>query len=391
MHQQISSRLKKQWEEYSPVDDFNGFRLLCLDAARRNPPALQQNRPVWIFGAGTFGRDLCTVLKHEGFEIRGFIQSDARNEFILDLPVRTWRDISPESLTEQLAIGIFNRDMPLDELKAIAASAGFRDIFMPWDLYVQFGEQLGWRFWLSPPELITGNLSAIERTYLSLADEESRRTLLEVCAFRLGIHTPYAGFTHVERAYFNHLTVPPLQGKKITYVDGGAYNGDTFLEIDSLLEVAEAYLFEPDGENYRALVAAVKSVNGTALCLPLALTEQYTILPFHGMMGEGCALSTLGSVQIAAAALDEIVPSRHLDFIKLDVEGAEIQALGGAAGVIRRSRPILAISLYHKPEDIWRIPDLLSGICDNYQFYIRQHCYNSFELVLYAIPEEAAP
>ena len=370
------------------LQNFNDLRMLCMDVARRKPPVLHRNRPVWIFGAGNFGRDLCMVLKQEGFEIRGFIESDARKESILDLALQSWREISSESLTEQLAIGIFNRDMPLDQLLIKAESAGFSDIFMPWDLYAQFGAQLGWRFWLSSPEIITGNLSAIERTYLSLADEESRRCLLEICAFRLGAHTPYASFTHAERMYFNHLTVPSLRGRKITYVDGGAYNGDTFLEINSLLDVATAYLFEPDQDNYRAMVAAVKSVNGTALCLPLALTEQYDILSFHGKMGEGCALSTLGSLQIAASALDEILNGQHVDFIKLDVEGAEALAIGGAARVIRNSRPILAISLYHNPEDIWRIPDLLSGICEDYQFYIRQHCYNSFESVLYAIPRK---
>ena len=387
----ITSRLKEmKMKDDSLFHDFAGFKLLCKDVAWRKPPTLQQNRPVWIFGAGKFGRDLCEVLKHEGFEIRGFIESDARKESVLDLPVRSWRNISPGSLTEQLAIGIFNRDMPLDELKAIAAAAGFRDIFMPWDLYAQFGKHLGWRYWLSPPEIITGNLSALERTYLTLADEESRRCLLEVCAFRLGFHTSYAGFTHAERMYFNHLTVPPLQGRNITYVDGGAYNGDTFLEINSLLEVAAAYLFEPDEDNYRALVATVNMVNGAAVCLPLALADQYHILSFQGENGEGCALSSVGSAQIAAAALDEILPGRHVDFIKLDVEGAEIQALGGAAGLIRKFRPILAISLYHKPEDIWRIPEVLTTICSQYRFYIRQHYYNSFEMVLYAIPENIA-
>ena len=88
----------------------------------------------------------------------------------------------------------------------------------------------------------------------------------------------------------------------------------------------------------------------------------------------------------AAAALDQIVPQASVDFIKLDVEGAEALVLQGARRIIERSRPVLAISLYHNPADIWELPELLFGLCQDYKFYIRQHCFNSFESVLYAVP-----
>ena len=83
-----------------------------------------------------------------------------------------------------------------------------------------------------------------------------------------------------------------------------------------------------------------------------------------------------------------MLPGHHVDFIKLDVEGAEIAALRGGAELILRSRPILAVSLYHRPEDVWEIPELLMDMCTHYRFYLRQHLFNSFESVLYAIPDE---
>jgi hypothetical protein len=70
----------------------------------------------------------------------------------------------------------------------------------------------------------------------------------------------------------------------------------------------------------------------------------------------------------------------------MDIEGAEALALIGAKKIIKKCRPILAISYYHKPDDIWEIPLLLEKQCENYKFYLRQHLYNSFESVLYAIP-----
>jgi hypothetical protein len=86
-------------------------------------------------------------------------------------------------------------------------------------------------------------------------------------------------------------------------------------------------------------------------------------------------------------ALDDLLRGQSTDFIKLDVEGGEIAALKGAADVILRCRPVLAISFYHRPQDLWEIPQLLRTLCPDYQFFLRQHYFNSFDSVLYAVPD----
>ena len=151
--------------------------------------------------------------------------------------------------------------------------------------------------------------------------------------------------------------------------------------------MGNAWLFEPDPENFAALATAVRRMSTRSVCLPLAVADAYRILSFSGGNGEGGTISDDGTVRIAAVALDDVLPTQRVDFIKLDVEGAEIQALRGAAQLIQRSRPVLAISLYHRPQDIWEIPEQLAALCPDYRFYIRQHYYNSFDSVLYAIPE----
>ncbi|MFN7882639.1 MAG: FkbM family methyltransferase, partial [bacterium] len=65
---------------------------------------------------------------------------------------------------------------------------------------------------------------------------------------------------------------------------------------------------------------------------------------------------------------------------------AEAQVLKGAARLIERSRPVLTLSLYHNPQDLWELPELLFRMCPDYQFHIRQHYFNSFDCVLYAVP-----
>ena len=87
-------------------------------------------------------------------------------------------------------------------------------------------------------------------------------------------------------------------------------------------------------------------------------------------------------------SLDQLFPNVHnLSFIKLDLEGGEFKAINGAKRLIRNSRPVMAVSIYHKPQDIWEIPLLLSEYCEDYNFYIRQHNFNSFDSVLYAVPK----
>jgi FkbM family methyltransferase len=371
--------------------DFETLRSLCVQVASEEPQRLGPQRPVWIFGAGQFGRDVCAVLLDAGFAVVGFIETTPREQTVLGLPVVSWTQLEPEQVKAQLVVGIFNRGMPLDQLAELATAAGFTEILMPWDIYAQFGGRLGWRFWLSGPEVILDNLPAIEQTFHALGDDESRRCLLQICAFRLGRNLGYASFSNDEPQYFNALTLDSLAGKPIDYVDGGAYNGDTFHELANQVEVGNAWLFEPDPENFAALAKAARGMQARSVCLPLAVADAYRILSFSGGNGEGGTISDDGTVRIAAVALDDVLPTQRVDFIKLDVEGAEIQALRGAAQLIQRSRPVLAISLYHRPQDIWEIPEQLSALCPNYKFYIRQHYYNSFDSVLYAVPERASP
>ena len=68
---------------------------------------------------------------------------------------------------------------------------------------------------------------------------------------------------------------------------------------------------------------------------------------------------------------------------KMDIEGAELQALEGMENMIKQDIPKLAICLYHRPQDMWEIPLYLYQIMPNYQFLIRHHDFEDNETVLY--------
>jgi FkbM family methyltransferase len=368
------------------VQKFDDFKVLCADVLEAAPRVLTQTRPTWIFGAGNFGRDLASVLIDCGYTIAGFVETEPRFDELMGLPVHALRDVGETDRGAQLAVGIFNRAMPFSGLERAAKDAGFQDIFLPYHLYAQFGSSLGWRFWLSSPSLIANSLEAIERVYVRLSDEASRQCLLNILSFRMGRLLDYADFMHPEAQYFNELTLSGLTGRPVSYVDGGAYTGDSYAELAERVDVETAYLFEPDPDNFCSLVSNVRTAGRQAVCLPCALSDSYSVLSFTGGAGEGAAISEEGGQRIVTAALDDVFPNHQIDMIKLDVEGAEIPALRGATALIRRSRPVMAISLYHKPDDAWVIPLLVGDLCGDYAFYIRQHYYNSFDSVYYAVP-----
>jgi len=89
---------------------------------------------------------------------------------------------------------------------------------------------------------------------------------------------------------------------------------------------------------------------------------------------------------IQVVALDEAIPHFRPNLIKMDVEGAEMDALRGAGRLIQKYRPGLAISSYHHPAHLWQIPKLVSELCPEHKLYLRCHSHSSFDLVLYAFP-----
>ncbi len=89
------------------------------------------------------------------------------------------------------------------------------------------------------------------------------------------------------------------------------------------------------------------------------------------------------------ATIDEVAARLDLpriDFIKMDIEGAELPALRGAETSIRKWRPKLAISLYHRPDDFDAIPRYLAGLGLDYRFYLDHHTIFQNETVLFAVP-----
>lgn len=100
--------------------------------------------------------------------------------------------------------------------------------------------------------------------------------------------------------------------------------------------------------------------------------------------GSASSICEEGTCVIKTTSIDNVLAGERATFIKMDVEGAELESLKGAQETIRKYRPKLAISLYHKPEDILEIPEYILELNPAYRFTIRHYHADMTEMVLYA-------
>jgi hypothetical protein len=115
-----------------------------------------------------------------------------------------------------------------------------------------------------------------------------------------------------------------------------------------------------------------------------------TQLSFEAGRGEASAASKSGSKMIQCVSLDECLPTFQPTLIKMDIEGAELDALHGAQKLIIACQPALAISAYHVPSHLWEIPLVIYQLAQKnnleYTYHFRAHAHNCFDSVFYAMP-----
>ena len=92
--------------------------------------------------------------------------------------------------------------------------------------------------------------------------------------------------------------------------------------------------------------------------------------------------------RIEVVPLDEDIPEK-ITFLKMDIEGAEWDALLGCERIISQDHPKLAICVYHGYDDLWRIPALIDSMYPGYEFYLRHYGGNLIptEFVLLCRPK----
>lgn len=174
----------------------------------------------------------------------------------------------------------------------------------------------------------------------------------------------------------------------MTFLDAGAYTGDTLHELIEMgIRPRIVYCFEANKANFEVLQRNA-SKYGNAIAENYALWDKKEMLKMK-WSNYNARISEEGTGEyIEATMIDDYFKDIHVDFVKMDIEGAERHALAGGWNVLRRDRPIMAISIYHGIEDIVDIPYMLIEHMEDYDFIIRHHSYSYSETVMYGVPRE---
>lgn len=229
------------------------------------------------------------------------------------------------------------------------------------------------------------NHTKFENVYNLLADAESKRVFEKLVRFRFTNDiSDLIGFTWREDVqYFEDFLNLSTAGE--SFVDVGAFDGFTSHEfVKRCPDYHSIEIFEPDLKNLkiaRTRLSRLDRINFHNM----GLANESKFLKFS--RGGSCSkLDEYGDELIKVTKLDDI-PNLSATFIKIDIEGAELNALRGSELTIIKQHPRLAVSAYHHADDFWSIPELILGIRSDYRVFMRHYTESIYETVLFFIPE----
>lgn len=343
-------------------------------------------RPLYIYGAGCFGRELYAVFSQHGFGVQGFLDRNARACEPADVNV-----LYPEACTDkanvQVVLGIVLNKKEREQLVQVLRAMGYQHISDGQEIrahYVYAKEADGET---EPQAYYARAAVQIEAAHALFADAESRQTYEK----NLSAHLlrDYSDCAQTEQSIQYFLSDIPFARGWTRFIDCGAYIGDTLQQLCEQREKIDAVAaFEPNLDNFARLSrfydAKLTNRIAEAILFPCGAAGKSELRTFAKAGGSSSIIAN-GEEIVQCAALDDVLKSFAPTFIKMDIEGAEYDALCGAKQMIRKYRPDLAICVYHIIDDFYRIPLLIHQWGLGYQFYLRTHSSCCMETVLYAV------
>ncbi|MGN6714465.1 MAG: FkbM family methyltransferase [Anaerocolumna jejuensis] len=242
---------------------------------------------------------------------------------------------------------------------------------------------------IHPYEEIFSHIEECEKVYSLLEDDISQKVYLSILNSKISMNNKYMkgiASPWFKQYFDDFITFTESE----TFCDCGSYNGDTLEQFIKLIPKYNKYIaFEADVNIFNELVDKLEKCKyDNVLAYNVACWSKKDDLNFQSEQRTG-HISDSGNLSIPADSLDNILQGARVTFIKMDIEGAEEEALIGAKNLIATHHPILAICVYHKMKDIYRIPLLMKDLYPDYKFYMRHYMdMYTYETVCYAIPKE---
>lgn len=338
---------------------------------------------VVIFGCGDQGMGVAALLRENGISVHYFCDN---NKSLYGKFVKGIEVIAPAALTTLAGEYIvINNDSYRDAKKIQLLELGIAAE----NIYTF--DALNPLFKGMTRKYVEEHLAEFEKSYNLLDDVLSKKSFLN---YLKGVYTGNLEY-YAEIAcgddYFPQDIAPKRRDH--VFLDVGAYNGNTIEAfIDFAGDYEKIYAFEPFADsaqmvkdkafsNTEVYVAAASDYTGKKdfYCNNYGNLTMVTTILEEGAKHEKSTLNTV--------AIDDVLNGRKATFIKMDIEGSELDALHGAEKTIKKYKPFLAICVYHKKEDLITILPYLKSIVPEYKMYLRHHSKTASDFVLYCVAD----
>lgn len=318
----------------------------------------EEKRPVLLWGTGNGADKILAELTRLGISVSGVFASDGfvRERYYQGFKVMSLAE-AEETFGDFAALFSFGSSRPevLDNIKKIMS----RHTLLAPEVPVCRPSEI---FNL---DFVRRHREEIEEVYSLLADEKSKETFKETLLFKLD--------GNIDRL-FRCEASPEEVLELLSFEDGssfldlGAYNGDTVREfIGRVPNFSHITAVEPDPKSFKKLVAGAE--NEKINCINAAVSDSVGTVLFNKKASRGSGIGE--GAPIPSVSVDYIAAQKKFDYIKFDVEGAELSALSGAQKTIQRDKPKMRIAAYHKSEDYFTIPLKVMKLRPDYKLYMR--------------------
>jgi FkbM family methyltransferase len=330
--------------------------------------------PKYIFGINQFAESIANHV-----DVTGFIDDFTSETEWLQKPIIRTKDVEHDALVVVAVI----------MGKPLTAERNLRQYNSHYIDYFAFYRYSGLPikqiiFWDGFIDDFHQHRAKYEYIHEILFDRTSKDQFEKIINFRLSYNIEFMeGFKAIEeQQYFEDFLDLEEEGE--VFVDVGGYDGYTSQEFIRYCPKYELiHFFEPEEGNLflaKQKLAPFKKIN----FYNLGLSNAQQTSKFDSS-GSSSKINGSGTLTIHVNKLDHLLQEK-ITFLKMDIEGAEREAIEGASELIKRYHPRLAISVYHRHDDFWQIPEQILSIRDDYAIYLRHYTEGIAETVMFFIP-----
>lgn len=358
-----------------------------------------KEKEILFYGAGNIGKRLFQYFKNSGINVICFIDRNKNLDYSkYEVPIYhpESQELEEKKKTSYIILSALFSPNQCDEIKGTLFELGFKHVFALHEVNLStinngaFYESLYGPY--NKIDILGKDRAKIIKAFSLLETDKDKELYIEF--LKAHITMDFTRFKQPDDISLQYLAHDiPLPKNYSKFIDCGGYDGDTLRNfVAKGVKIQDIAVFEPQNELCQKISEYLQQNQdklNSAVVFPCGVHSGMKKINFSVSSDapSSSKIDEQGTDIIQCVAIDEVLIGFRPTFIKMDIEGAEIEALKGAQQTISEHRPQLAICVYHCLSDIWEVPLFIKSCYEGYKFYLRNYQFGGFETVLYAFPE----